>query len=89
MPLTGDVIILVLGVVFGAMAAGLVIYGVLQSRRELKLQAKPATTPVTKATPTPAKTPSKTTASERFCEKCYAIIPADIEFCSECGARQT
>lgn len=87
--MTGELVILVLGGIFGAIAAGLVIYGLLQPRREPKSQVKVATTPVAKTVTTPAKTQSKTPASERFCEKCYAIIPGDIEFCSECGARQS
>jgi hypothetical protein len=69
------------------MAAVFVVYGIVQSRGKPKPQLKLATTSVTKAAP-PPKTQSKTTPSERFCEKCYAIIPEGIEFCSECGARQ-
>jgi hypothetical protein len=86
--LSGEVVVLILVGIFGAIAAGLVVYGLLQSRREPKSQIKAATTPVAKTVTTPTKTQSKTPVSERFCEKCYAIIPGDLEFCSECGARQ-
>ncbi len=85
--LTTNPIIIILGIIFGAMAAALVIYGVVQSKRQQKSQAPPPTVSV----PKPQKTEVRVKSSEPsdyFCQKCYAMISPDLEFCSECGAKQ-
>jgi len=71
-----NLVLVVLGVVFGGLAVAIVVYGRLRVRQAPKTTAKPA---VTTGKPKP---------SEKFCEKCYAVISDDLEFCSECGARQ-
>lgn len=82
--MTGELVSLAVLIVFGALAAGLIIYGMSRVRGGPKVQAKPATKSIAAA-----KTASKTTTTEkRFCHKCYAIIPEGLEFCSECGERQ-
>ena len=83
--MTVNMILVVLGVVFGGLAVAMVVYGRLRVRQAPKVTAKPAAVSVTK----PGVTAGKPKPSEKFCEKCYAVISDDLEFCSECGARQT
>jgi len=96
-----NLVLIVLGVVFGSLAVALVVYGRSRVRQAPKVTAKPAAVSVTKpaavsvtkpaavSVTKPAVTAGKPKPSEKFCEKCYAVISDDLEFCSECGARQT
>jgi ribosomal protein L40E len=84
--LSSNPVIVILGIVFGALAAGLVLYGKLRAPPvAVKQQPKPVTMSVTK----PQKTEARAESSDYFCHKCYAFISPDLEFCSECGEKQT
>ena len=80
-----NLVLIVLGVVFGGLAVAIVVYGKSRVRQAPKVTAKPAAVSVNK----PAVAAGKPKSSEKFCEKCYAVISDDLEFCSECGTRQT
>lgn len=84
-PLTVNMVLVVLGVLFGGLAVAIVIYGRSRVRQAPKTTPKPAAAATTK----PPISTAKAKPSEKFCEKCYAVISDDLEFCSECGARQT
>jgi hypothetical protein len=88
-----NLVLMALGVVFGGLAVAIVAYGRSRVRQAPKTTAKPAAPSVTKPAAVsmtrPAVTTGKPRPSEKFCEKCYAVISDDLEFCSECGARQT
>lgn len=91
MHLTTNPVIIILGIAFGVMATALVVYGLVQSKRQPRSQAQSPTAPVPKPVPKPQRTEVKTKSSEPtdyFCQKCYAMISPDLEFCSECGAKQ-
>jgi len=82
--LTSNLLFIVLAVIFAAIAAGLVVYGALQSKREPRTETKPIPAAVAKL----RRTETKTQNPDYFCPKCYANIPEGLEFCSECGAKQ-
>ena len=88
-----NVVLIVLGVVFGGLAVAIVVYGRSRVKQAPKVTARPAAISVNKPAAVsvnkPAVAAGKPKSSEKFCEKCYAVISDDLEFCSECGARQT
>jgi hypothetical protein len=86
-----NLVLLILGIFFGAIASISLLIGIRHSlylRKQVKL--KPTITTKQKQLQKkkvhiPQK---KTVATERFCENCYAIIPENLEFCNKCGAKQ-
>ncbi len=84
--MSSNLVVVTLAIVFGALAGGLILYGKLHAPPVVvKQQAKPVAMSATK----PQKTETRGEASDHFCQKCYAFISPDLEFCSECGEKQT